>query len=157
MEARKRLKGASEMEVVVGVDGSDSGSRALDFASTFCQAQQAELTVLFSAPEEAPSESLRQFAESEHLPETAPDIFRAIGDCVLESAENRAREAGVGRVKRVLAFGDPAHELVDYAMQHNVGVIIVGSRSQSEWRRLLLGSVSLKVSNHAPCTCIIVR
>ena len=149
--------GATEMEVVVGVDGSDSGFRALGFASDFCRAQSADLTLLFSAPERKPPEALRLFASSEHLPETAPEIYRAIGDSVLESAEGRAREAGVERVRRVLAFGDPARELVDYATQHKASVIVVGSRGLGELRGLLLGSVSLKVSTHAPCTCVIVR
>lgn len=43
------------------------------------------------------------------------------------------------------------------ATEENAHLIIVGGRGLSGVERLLLGSVSHKVSHHAPCSVLIVR
>lgn len=38
-----------------------------------------------------------------------------------------------------------------------IDCVVMGSRGLSELQGLFLGSVSHKVANHAPCTCITVK
>jgi nucleotide-binding universal stress UspA family protein len=48
-------------------------------------------------------------------------------------------------------------EIIDFAESENVDVIVVGSRGQSQFKKLLLGSVSSAIVTYAPCTVIVAR
>ncbi len=144
-------------KILVAVDGSDSGFKALTFAVDLARRYDAELVTLYVVPDHAPPESLMQFARCEHLAETPWAIYDAIGDGILGAAESEAHAGGVERVTGIKATGDPARTILDKAMRLSVDMIVLGSRGLGELRGLLLGSVSLKVSSHAPCTCIVVR
>jgi nucleotide-binding universal stress UspA family protein len=61
-----------------------------------------------------------------------------------------------GSSTRVLD-GEPGTELCRLAEEEAVGVIVVGSHGAGLLRRVLLGSVSHHVLQHAPCPVLIVR
>lgn len=48
-------------------------------------------------------------------------------------------------------------EIIDFAERENIDIIVIGSRGQSNFQKLLMGSVSSAVVTYAPCTVIIVR
>jgi len=48
-------------------------------------------------------------------------------------------------------------EIIDFAERENVDVIVIWTRGQSEYKKLLMGSVSSAVVTYAPCNAIIVR
>jgi nucleotide-binding universal stress UspA family protein len=47
--------------------------------------------------------------------------------------------------------------IVDYAKNNNVDLIVVGTRGQSGFKQLLVGSVANGVSQHAHCPVLVVR
>ena len=53
--------------------------------------------------------------------------------------------------------GDPAEVVLDLATKHKADMIVMGSRGLSDFKGLLLGSISHKVSAQAECTCITVK
>ena len=53
--------------------------------------------------------------------------------------------------------GHAAEQIVRVAEEEDVDLIVMGSRGLSEWKALLLGSVSSHVLHHAPCSVLIVR
>jgi len=53
--------------------------------------------------------------------------------------------------------GAPGAELCRLAEEESVGVIVVGSHGAGFLRRVLLGSVSHHLVQHAPCPVLIVR
>jgi len=53
--------------------------------------------------------------------------------------------------------GDPAGRIVEAARKRGADLIVIGSRGLGDLQGMLLGSVSHKVAQLAPCTCIIVR
>lgn len=54
-------------------------------------------------------------------------------------------------VKRVLLYGDPAHEIVKYAGSEKADLIILPTHGYGPFRRFLLGSVTAKVLHDAQC------
>ena len=48
-------------------------------------------------------------------------------------------------------------EILDYAEKEHVDLIITGTRGQSQFKKLLIGSVSLGILTYAPCAVMIVR
>ena len=53
--------------------------------------------------------------------------------------------------------GQPAEVIIDVANQEQADLIVVGSRGLTGIQRYLMGSVSSKVSEHAPCSVMVVR
>ena len=48
-------------------------------------------------------------------------------------------------------------EIVNYAERENVDIIVIGTRGQSEFEKLLLGSVTSGVTIYASCTVMVVK
>lgn len=79
-------------------------------------------------------------------------------DCILQLVEQK-REAlnnfsinvPKERLHRAVAEGDPAWQIKDYAREHNVDLIVMGTHGYNTMRRLLLGSVAMKVLHDVSC------
>jgi nucleotide-binding universal stress UspA family protein len=57
----------------------------------------------------------------------------------------------------VIKRGDAATEIIQYARDHNIDLIMAGSRGLSQMRSWLLGSVSRKLVHYAHCSVLIVK
>jgi nucleotide-binding universal stress UspA family protein len=53
--------------------------------------------------------------------------------------------------------GEPATTIVDFASQHKLDLIVMGTHGHSGWVHLALGSVAEKVVRRAPCPVLTVR
>jgi nucleotide-binding universal stress UspA family protein len=53
--------------------------------------------------------------------------------------------------------GDPATMIVDEAAREEADVIVMGTRGLNTAKRWLMGSVSSRVVQHAPCNVFVVR
>ena len=56
-----------------------------------------------------------------------------------------------------LLFGSPESRIVETAEADGADLIVMGSHAYKTWERLLLGSVSNSVVQHAPCSVLVVR
>jgi nucleotide-binding universal stress UspA family protein len=54
-------------------------------------------------------------------------------------------------------FGSPANEIVQYAKDNDIDLIVIGTRGRSGLAHVLLGSVAERVVRHAPCPVLTVR
>lgn len=60
-------------------------------------------------------------------------------------------------VSHTLLEGDVAEEIVQFARQQQVDLIIMGSHGRTGIPRVLMGSVATLVVHHAPCAILTVR
>ena len=67
----------------------------------------------------------------------------------------RARAGGV-QATYLIWEGDPAEAIVEASRAERAHAIVLGSRSRTSLRRLILGSVSTEVSRLATCEVVIV-
>ncbi len=56
-----------------------------------------------------------------------------------------------------ILVGDIANEIINYSKKEKIDLIILGARGIGGFVKLLLGSISSKVSGHAPCSILIIR
>jgi nucleotide-binding universal stress UspA family protein len=60
-------------------------------------------------------------------------------------------------VQHVFLIGDPATEIVRYATDAGIDLIVMGTHGRTGLERLLMGSVAEKVMRGAPCSVLVVK
>jgi len=85
------------------------------------------------------------------------EVLQFIGKQITSTAENQLHATGVESVETLLREGDAAEEILAAAREANADMIVMGQRGLSNLRGLLMGSVSAKVTQLAPCTCVTVK
>jgi nucleotide-binding universal stress UspA family protein len=82
--------------------------------------------------------------------------LRDVAETVLARALAKLTDEGLV-VETHARDGDPAEAILDVAQEQKADLIVVGNRGLTGIERFLLGSVSSKLSHHAPCSVMIVR
>jgi nucleotide-binding universal stress UspA family protein len=136
--------------IVVGIDGSDDGQRALAWALDEARARGsvAEVVHAWQPPFLAGYPLDPLVIGTEAFEDAARDV--------VEGTLDDADLTGLTHpVTRTLACARPAAALLDAA--RNADLVVVGSRGIGGFRGLLVGSVSLQVARHSPCPVVVVR
>jgi nucleotide-binding universal stress UspA family protein len=130
----------SEKAVLVGVDGSLGGERALGWAAAEAARMRAPLTVCFAVSPAAVG---------------IPVLAGHHGADVLAAATDRlAVEWPQLEVRAVLGEGYPSIELLRRSAGHQL--VAVGSRGDSGLAGILLGTVAGHLVAHAHCPVVVV-
>jgi nucleotide-binding universal stress UspA family protein len=134
--------------VVVGVDGSESAQRALEWALDEARARGAGLDVVHAW-------DLPLIGNIGALA-FDPTLLQDLGHEVLDEAisASEARATGVD-VDRILARGSAARVLIERG--RHADLVVVGARGRGGFVGLLLGSVSHRVAHDAPCPVVVLR
>jgi nucleotide-binding universal stress UspA family protein len=145
--------------ILVGVDGSSTSFKAVDFAADLANKYNAELVLLTAVPHlslQAIS-PVEEYARLEHIQSAATELALAPAESILDGARSAARAKGAMRISAAPSFGDPAKEIIAAAEDRQVDLIVVGSRGHGRLAGLLLGSVAQKVVTLALCPVVVVR
>lgn len=150
-------------EVIVGVDGSDCGRAAAEFAASqlplppVCTLRLASVVPqpLFGVVGDPLYPSTREYMELERSNREARDQAHLKTEALAVTLRS-ANEGSRIEVEPV-ALGNPAEELMRIADERSAGLIVVGSQGLTGIERFLLGSVSERVMRHAPCSVLIVK
>ena len=134
--------------ILVGYDGSAAGRKAFDTALELSVQHGAELYVLSVArtldvPDDVEAEAVIENSRNYHR--------RLLGELQPLTAAK-----GV-KAHFEVAVGHPAEQIIFDADRHAVDLIVVGDRGRSKFTRLLLGSVSKQVTEHAGRPVLVVR
>lgn len=71
-------------------------------------------------------------------------------------AQVKSKASGVN-IETVILEGKPAHEIVKFATDKNIDLIVIGTQGKKGIERLLLGSVAENVIRSAPCRVLVVK
>lgn len=136
-------------DVLFPTDGSEGASAALEHAIDHALTYDATLHVLYVVEETYPA--------VEAGPADILDDLRAEGEAALENARKRATEAGVESVRGSVTGGSPYRNILQYAEEQGVDLIVMGTHGRRGVDRYLLGSVTEKVVRTADCPVLTVR
>lgn len=139
--------------IIVGIDGSDSAHKALEWAMREAASHHAPLTVLTVHPEALGAWGLRpiSYPQDQEYQERAR---RAAEESVKETVDQLPAESRPQSVTVRAVSGIVAEELVDAS--RDADMLVVGSRGLGGFARLTMGSVSTQVAHHALCPVVIV-
>lgn len=141
-------------KILFPTDFSDSSKSAENCACELAKQFHAELHVLHV---------LQDFLLS--VPQTAAALLipPAILEDIVNSAEAEIQKvpssASVGDLKivRAVRIGSTCDAIVQYAQEHAIDLIVIGTHGRTGLRHMLLGSVAERVVQHAKCAVLTVR
>jgi nucleotide-binding universal stress UspA family protein len=159
----------SANRVLLATDGSEHSEFVLEHLDICPLPKEAQVTVMHVLPPEMTSEML--IRSWPYGIDTLPHaISTDIDETLLEKAKEE-QDSGQALLKRtireltdlninadsMLARGDAATEILNYADDNGIDLIIAGSRGLSQVQSLFLGSVSSKLIHYANCSVLIVK
>jgi nucleotide-binding universal stress UspA family protein len=136
-------------KIVVALDGSPASEKALVAAVDLAAHYQAEL-IAVSVAEVAPAGVM--IREVEEVRQQTEDHLRQIGAAAVEYARGRGM-----LLRSVVVRGHPAESIVRFAETEGTNLVVLGQHGHSRITRFFLGSTTDRVSEHCPCTVMIVK
>jgi nucleotide-binding universal stress UspA family protein len=134
--------------ILVGYDGSAAGRRAFEAALNLASTHGAELHVLTVCR----TLDIGDDVESEAVIEHSREYHRRL----LAELESVVPAKGV-KAQYEVAVGHPAEQIMYCADKQHADLIVVGDRGRSKFAKLLLGSTSKSVVEHANRAVLVVR
>jgi nucleotide-binding universal stress UspA family protein len=144
--------------VLVAIDGSPNAQRALETAVDLAKGTKAELRIahVVYVPTLFWSMGVPGAAvPTDKIEEDAEEAARKL----LAKAVKFAKDAGVTQVKDELVTDlvSPAQGVVQLAERDKADVVVVGTRGNGGFKKLLLGSVANSVLHYADCSVLVTK
>lgn len=147
--------------ILVGVDGSPSSMAAVRWAAREATMRNVPLTIVhvLAAPwAGSPILALPAAPVPAEFFEQREEGARQLLSDAIKVAEDNAVGNGSPQINAEVAevfVSAPAATLVDQSK--DAEMVVVGTRGQSTWRRVLLGSVSTGLVHHAHCPVAVIH
>ena len=139
-------------KVLVPTDFSDSARHALRYDISFAKEYGAELVLLHVV------ENLTVGYASDLFPVPMAEVFQEISGYAkteLAKLAGEAKERDV-RVTELVAQGKPSAEIIRYAAENAVDMIVLGTHGKGILDQALFGSTTERVVRRAPCPVLTV-
>ena len=135
-------------KILLATDGSESAKAAAQTAVELSNKTGSELHVVY-VETDIPIALSGVEIDPESISQVAWDRLEE---------QVRRIEADGGTVKQAhMKAGNEAEEIVTLGESLRAGLVVIGSRGQSIWKRAVMGSVSEDVVRHAHCHVMVVR
>ncbi|HSN43095.1 MAG TPA: universal stress protein, partial [Propionibacteriaceae bacterium] len=140
---------AERPRILVGVDGSKDGLRAVRYAAREADSVGADLWVVNVVDELTPMSGMWDVV-------LAPEVLRRAGDAAVAEALNVVAAEGfpADRVTGEVIVGHPGDQLAE--LSGRARLLVVGRRSPGGLERMFVGSTSLSAAMKASCPVIVI-
>lgn len=142
--------------ILIAVDGSEHSRKALELGGDLAGKYGAAVHLIHVTESPVHQHTMALGGAALSLHDSLEDLKEA-GSKAVEHATEYLQNHGINNVTSEVSGGHPAHRIVESAKEVHADMIVMGSRGLGDLAGLLVGSVSHKVTNMAPCTCITVR
>jgi len=148
-------------KILVPIDGSEPSFHAAHIASNIANKFNSEIIVLYVvvAPTKSEYANLTGFVTPKQI------------DMVIENAKKQARDwfiriedmikkknPNIKVSTKVILTGVAVYgEVIQYADQENIDLIVIGTRGRSGIKKLLLGSTASGVVTYANCPVLVTK
>lgn len=135
---------------LVAIDGSEISERVIAKAVERAKNENGKLIILYVVEDFCP------VGLTEIDCNVVMEILTKEGEVVINSALDRVKNSGV-EFQTVTRQGRPADEIVTVAKEEKVDEIFIGSHGRHGAKKLVMGSVSSRVVEYAPCPVTVIK
>jgi nucleotide-binding universal stress UspA family protein len=146
-------------KIVVGIDGSAESMKAVEFAVSMAKIYRAELVAvhvltsdigyIYSSPGvEGPPLTIKEIIL------LAEDEATKWFDEAKEIANNKEIQL---KTEFIVAKKSVLNTMLEYVEEHNINLIVVGTRGRSGIKKMLLGSVASGLVTYASCPVLAIK
>ncbi|UCH88382.1 MAG: universal stress protein [Thermoplasmata archaeon] len=135
-------------KILVGYDTSKHSDRALELAIELAKNSECDLITMFVR-----SKYDRSFITEASMPEE--EVKVKMKDMMKDTVKKIIQE-GV-QVEGVILKGDVATKIIEYSLEHEIDLIVLGALGIGETEKYKLGSVAEKVVRYSNTPVLIAR
>lgn len=151
-------------QILLATDGSDHALHAARFAGMLSRTTGAAISIVTVHNDDAVMLNAMGPAiwpaTVPYSSMTAEEVRSTVEQNAAETLLPETRAAcgeGANIGAEVQLWGQVAEQICAYADDHSSDLIVLGTRGQSNFSKLLLGSTSTQVTSHAHCPVTLVR
>ena len=143
-------------KILVAVDGSDPSFNASAYAIDLAKRNDAELIVLYIISPVPYSQF--EYANIGRMKEIESIEMEKAQREVVDKVKQKATENKVSvKTEVLIKYTSVVKEIVEYAEDNKVDMIVIGSRGVTGLKKLLLGSVANGVVTYSHCPVLVVK
>lgn len=131
--------------LLLAIDGSAASDKAVKF-----------LTRHISPTPDGPNQEPIMVTVTHAVPYFKYPEVKEIGRTLIQRYGAKLSKSGF-QIREALRLGKPADEILTVAAKDKADLIVTGAKGLGAIRRVLLGSVSTRVAQHAHCGVLVVR
>lgn len=140
--------------ILAATDFSDCSRHAMRYACEFAATFGAELHLVFV--NEPPAAAFSEFGIGYVGVKEVEDEIRRGAVAKIETLPGQEWE-GKFSISRAVLFGTPFVEVVRYAREKEIDLVVLGTHGRGSIVHMLMGSTAEKIVRKAPCPVLTVR
>jgi nucleotide-binding universal stress UspA family protein len=144
------MKSEFYRNIVIATDGSENTQRAISYGIKFAKLSGATVHALHVVDTASLSQSWTAGWE------TMYEILKNEGKKAVSKVIEYAKASGVD-VKEVILEGHPSSEIIDFAENNDIDLIVMGTLGKTGLDRFLMGSVAENVVRNSQVPVLVVR
>jgi nucleotide-binding universal stress UspA family protein len=137
--------------ILIPTDGSDCSLRAAELGISLAKILGAKIFVIYAIDPVILEQLTRDVGKKGVEKE-----LKEKGQRYLNHAAKLAEKEGL-KAEAILAKGEPHDQIVHFAKSKGVNMIVMGTYGRRGMKRILIGSVTERVIEYAPCPVLVVR
>jgi len=143
-------------KILVALDGSDPSFNASTYAIDLAKRNDAELIVLYIVSPVPYSQF--EYANIGRMKEIESMEMEKAQREVVDKVKQKATENNVSvKTEVLIKYTSVVKEIVEYAEDNKVDMIVIGSRGVTGLKKILLGSVANGVVTYSHCPVLVVK
>ncbi len=133
--------------ILCPIDGSETAFRVTEFAVKFAQREQAKITILYVVNERN-LQRVSSFSDTKY--EELIDRYKDQGKMFFQAVMKQVPASfAKSEIKEVIVVGEPADEIIKYAENNGVNLIIMPTKDEDHSVKYNIGHVTDRVIQSA--------
>lgn len=140
--------------ILLPTDGSEAARTAVELGFELAETHDSTVHGLFVVEDQRPVARL-----DETIASGSVDILAQLqeeGGQIVEAVVAESHDRDIA-VQSTVQHGNPSDEIIDYAADNDIDLIVMGSHGRTGVKRALLGSVTENVARHADIPVLIAE
>ena len=146
-------------KIVVGIDGSEESMKAAEYAISIAKLYNAELNAITVLTSDIGYIYSSPGVESPPL--TVKEIVLLAGDEAkkwFDEIKEKANKKGIQlKTESIVAKKSLLNTILEYVEEHNINLVVVGTRGRSGIKKMLLGSIASGLVTYSPCPVLVIK